>query len=169
MGCRMQRRLALRRKLHILRMTTHSQSVKQSSAFMGAFIYLHQLKLKLEAMKTELSELAEIRREYLNRINKLQLPKREVKVEKGEKGFQVKVTCEKGKDKLVSVLEAFEEMGLSVLHGKVSCTPNFVMEAIVDDVGSGQGNETADVEKITQALVRAIHGLKTEGKGTRDA
>ncbi|CAI0475948.1 unnamed protein product [Linum tenue] len=160
MGCRMQRRLALRRKLHILRMTNHSQSVKQSSAFMGAFIYLHQLKLKLEAMKTELSELAEIRREYLNR---------EVKVEKGEKGFQVKVTCEKGKGKLVSVLEAFEEMGLNVLHGKVSCTPNFVMEAIVDDVGSGQGNETADVEKITQALVRAIHGLKTEGKGTSDA
>ncbi|CAI0475950.1 unnamed protein product [Linum tenue] len=155
MGCRMQRRLALRRKLHILRMTNHSQSVKQSSAFMGAFIYLHQLKLKLEFWNHALMKFVNFQRE--------------VKVEKGEKGFQVKVTCEKGKGKLVSVLEAFEEMGLNVLHGKVSCTPNFVMEAIVDDVGSGQGNETADVEKITQALVRAIHGLKTEGKGTSDA
>ncbi|CAN1283555.1 hypothetical protein LINPERPRIM_LOCUS18383 [Linum perenne] len=83
---------------------------------------------------------------------------REVKVEKGEKGFEVKVRCEKGKDKLVSVLEVFEEMKLSVLHGKVSCSPYFSMEAIVVETVVQEEEEVkADVESVTQALVRAIN------------
>ncbi|CAN1847414.1 hypothetical protein LINPERHAP1_LOCUS38538 [Linum perenne] len=86
----------------------------------------------------------------------------EVKVEKGEKGFEVKVRCEKGKDKLVSVLEVFEEMKLSVLHGKVSCSPYFSMEAIVVETVVQEEEEEeeevkADVESVTQALVRAIN------------
>ncbi|CAN1847415.1 Transcription factor bHLH13 [Linum perenne] len=144
MVCRMQRRLALRRQLHILRMITHSQSVQKSSAIMDAYVYIYQLKLKLEAMKKEMEDVAAIRNQYLQS---------EVKVEKGEKGFEVKVRCEKGKDKLVSVLEVFEEMKLSVLHGKVSCSPYFSMEAIVVE----KEEVKADVESVTQALVRAIN------------
>ncbi|CAN0853552.1 hypothetical protein LINGRAHAP2_LOCUS5662 [Linum grandiflorum] len=64
MVCRMQRRLALRRKLHILRMITHSQSVQKSSAIMDAYVYIYQLKLKLEAMKKELEGLAAIRNQF---------------------------------------------------------------------------------------------------------
>ncbi|CAN1283556.1 hypothetical protein LINPERPRIM_LOCUS18383 [Linum perenne] len=144
MVCRMQRRLALRRQLHILRMITHSQSVQKSSAIMDAYVYIYQLKLKLEFMsKTWIFDF------------ELQ---REVKVEKGEKGFEVKVRCEKGKDKLVSVLEVFEEMKLSVLHGKVSCSPYFSMEAIVVETVVQEEEEVkADVESVTQALVRAIN------------
>ncbi|CAN1283554.1 hypothetical protein LINPERPRIM_LOCUS18383 [Linum perenne] len=149
MVCRMQRRLALRRQLHILRMITHSQSVQKSSAIMDAYVYIYQLKLKLEAMKKEMEDVAAIRNQYLQR---------EVKVEKGEKGFEVKVRCEKGKDKLVSVLEVFEEMKLSVLHGKVSCSPYFSMEAIVVETVVQEEEEVkADVESVTQALVRAIN------------
>ncbi|CAN1847416.1 hypothetical protein LINPERHAP1_LOCUS38538 [Linum perenne] len=148
MVCRMQRRLALRRQLHILRMITHSQSVQKSSAIMDAYVYIYQLKLKLEFMsKTWIFDFD------------LQS---EVKVEKGEKGFEVKVRCEKGKDKLVSVLEVFEEMKLSVLHGKVSCSPYFSMEAIVVETVVQEEEEEeeevkADVESVTQALVRAIN------------
>ncbi|CAN1847413.1 hypothetical protein LINPERHAP1_LOCUS38538 [Linum perenne] len=153
MVCRMQRRLALRRQLHILRMITHSQSVQKSSAIMDAYVYIYQLKLKLEAMKKEMEDVAAIRNQYLQS---------EVKVEKGEKGFEVKVRCEKGKDKLVSVLEVFEEMKLSVLHGKVSCSPYFSMEAIVVETVVQEEEEEeeevkADVESVTQALVRAIN------------
>ncbi|CAN1150119.1 hypothetical protein LINPERHAP2_LOCUS17396 [Linum perenne] len=163
MVCRMQRRLALRRQLHILRMITHSQSVQKSSAIMDAYVYIYQLKLKLEAMKKEMEDVAAIRNQYLQTMKQqqqqqLQFPKREVKVEKGEKGFEVKVRCEKGKDKLVSVLEVFEEMKLSVLHGKVSCSPYFSMEAIVVETVVQEEEEVkADVESVTQALVRAIN------------
>ncbi|CAN1847412.1 hypothetical protein LINPERHAP1_LOCUS38538 [Linum perenne] len=164
MVCRMQRRLALRRQLHILRMITHSQSVQKSSAIMDAYVYIYQLKLKLEAMKKEMEDVAAIRNQYLQTMKQqqLQFPKSEVKVEKGEKGFEVKVRCEKGKDKLVSVLEVFEEMKLSVLHGKVSCSPYFSMEAIVVETVVQEEEEEeeevkADVESVTQALVRAIN------------
>ncbi|CAN1283553.1 hypothetical protein LINPERPRIM_LOCUS18383 [Linum perenne] len=158
MVCRMQRRLALRRQLHILRMITHSQSVQKSSAIMDAYVYIYQLKLKLEAMKKEMEDVAAIRNQYLQTMKQQQQQQREVKVEKGEKGFEVKVRCEKGKDKLVSVLEVFEEMKLSVLHGKVSCSPYFSMEAIVVETVVQEEEEVkADVESVTQALVRAIN------------
>ncbi|KAK9153077.1 hypothetical protein Sjap_000557 [Stephania japonica] len=136
---RVHRRLVLRRKFQVLRALTCSKSVRKSNIIMDAFNYIKQLKLMIEAMK----------KQYANLINKV--PK-EVKVEKIENGFLVRVTSEKGKDILVSVLEVFEEMGLNVVHARVSCTHSFCMEAIIET----DQVETLEVKEVTQAISKAL-------------
>ncbi|PIN06683.1 hypothetical protein CDL12_20746 [Handroanthus impetiginosus] len=119
MGCKMQRRMALRRKLHILRTLTKSKSVRKSSIIMDAFLYIYKLKLQVEAIK----------REYQYLINHIQ----EVKVEKLGTGYLiVTVTCKKGEELLVSILEAFEKLNLNVVQTRVPCKHFFGMEAIVE-------------------------------------
>ena len=78
-------------------------------------------------------------------------------MEKTEEGFMnVRVRCEKGEHTLVSVLEAFEEMGLQVLQAKVSCTNNsFSMEATAV-VSDDQNQAQLYVRDITQAITNAI-------------
>ncbi|KDP21128.1 hypothetical protein JCGZ_21599 [Jatropha curcas] len=151
MVSRLQRKMALRRKLHILRTLTFSKSVKRSSIIADAILYSYKLKLKLESIKRELLCLGAIKRQCLS-VVKLHLHLPKVKVEKAGKGFIVKVICEKGEDKLVSILEVFEEMGLTVLHAKVSCNLYFVMEAIV----VAEEQTVLDVKNATQAVLEAI-------------
>ncbi|KAI3456124.1 hypothetical protein Pfo_012787 [Paulownia fortunei] len=118
MACKMQKRMALRRKLQILRTLTKSKSVKKSSIIMDAFLYIYKLRLQVEAIK----------KEYQYLINHIQ----EVKVEKlGTEYLLVRVTCKKGEELLVSILEAFEEMNLNVVQARVTCKHFFGMEAIV--------------------------------------
>lgn len=80
--------------------------------------------------------------------------KQEVKVEKisGEQ-FVVRVACNKGGDKLVSILEVFDELGLNVVQARVSCRHFFSMEAII---GVGQDQKTSDMKDITDAVLKAI-------------
>ncbi|CDO96850.1 unnamed protein product [Coffea canephora] len=134
---REQRRIALRRKLHILRKLTNSKSVKKSSIIMDAFLYIYKLKLQLEA----------IRREYQNLINHIQ----EVKVEKFGTKFLVRVTCKKGKDLLVSIIEAFENLNLNIFQAKAACKHFFFMEAVVEDE-----DQVLDVKDVTEAVMTAI-------------
>lgn len=55
----------------------------------------------------------------------------QVKVESLEKGFLINVFSEKNcPGLLVSILEAFEELGLEVLDARVSCSDNFRLEAV---------------------------------------
>lgn len=75
-----------------------------------------------------------------------------MKVEKAGKGFLVKVICDKGRDNLVPILEVFEEMGLLVLHAKVSCNVYFHMETIV----VAEEEDDLDVKNVTQAVLKAI-------------
>jgi len=156
---------------------------------MDALLCIYKLKLKLEAMRTELANLIAVKREYLSLMKELQLPKvnsppslsvvisfltfffllekmkhstfydtlsiyfqKEVEVEKGEKGFIVRVICEKGGDKLVSVLEVFEEMGLTVSHARVSCNLHLSMEAIV----VAEEERALHAKSIAQAVTKAI-------------
>ncbi|KAF8411071.1 hypothetical protein HHK36_003610 [Tetracentron sinense] len=135
-----QKRMALRQKLHILRTLTKSKSVRKSSIIMDALYYINHLKLKLEAMN----------REYRNLLIQFQVPT-EVKVEKMETGFLVRVRSEKGRDLLVSILENFEEMGLDVLQARVSCNHSFFMEAIVQ-----AEDQTVDIREVTQAVFKAL-------------
>ncbi|XP_060189115.1 uncharacterized protein LOC132618079 isoform X2 [Lycium barbarum] len=137
---RVQRKMADRSKLHQLRTLTNSKSVKKSSIILDAFLYIIKLRLQLEA----------IQREYHNFLNHVQ----EVKVEKliGTR-FLVKVTCKKEKDVLVSILEAFEEMKLSVAQARVTRKYFFGMEAIVE----AENETNLDVKALTKALQMAIH------------
>ncbi|BFG27966.1 hypothetical protein CerSpe_142400 [Prunus speciosa] len=145
----LQKRAPLRRKLQNLSSLTKMKSVKRSSIFMEALLQIYMLKLKLEAVQREYLHLMALKTEYLNRIKHSQ----EVKVEKIEEGFLVRVKCENAGDTLVSVLEAFEEMGLTVLQARISSNNYFSMEAIA--VAEKQNQDQLDVRDITQAITRA--------------
>ncbi|KAL5576966.1 hypothetical protein UlMin_018665 [Ulmus minor] len=146
---RLRKRIAMRRKLQFLRALNIS-SVKRSYVDKSAFLYVHLLKLKLEA----------VCREYSNLVKKNSNPTKEVKVEKTEEGtFVIKVRCEKQGDRLVSVLQAFEEMGLQVLQARVSCDKCFAMEAT-----AVSQNEALDVRDVTQAITKAIQKQDDEEK-----
>ncbi|XVE88234.1 hypothetical protein DITRI_Ditri19aG0053300 [Diplodiscus trichospermus] len=152
MANKLQRRTASRRKLQLQRTLTNSISVKRSSILLNFLLHFFKLKAKLEEIQREYQNLVAIRNEYLTLLKYIQIPK-EVKVEKNGEEFAVKVTCNKGGDKLVSILEAFEELGLNVLQARVSCSHFFAMEAIA--VAQDQ-QQTIDIKDITQAVLKAI-------------
>ncbi|KAJ6979298.1 hypothetical protein D5086_021564 [Populus alba] len=152
MVVRLQRRTAMHNMRPYLRTLSRSKSVKRKYVIMDALLCIYKLKLKLEAIERELANLIAVKREYLSLMKELQLPKKEVEVEKGEKGFIVRVTCEKGGDKLVSILEVFEEMGLTVSHARVSCNLYLSMEAIV----VAEEERALHAKSIAQAVTKAI-------------
>ncbi|XP_054801296.1 uncharacterized protein LOC129305294 [Prosopis cineraria] len=151
MGCREQKRMSLRRKLHILRTHINSKSAKRSFFTKSTVLQIYRLKVMLETIKREYANLIAARREYQNLLSHVQEHKN-VKVEKVAEGtFAAKVTCEKGGDKLVAILEAFEEKGLNVEQARVSCDDGFSMEALV--VAEDQA---LDTRNVVEALLRAI-------------
>ncbi|TYJ13241.1 hypothetical protein E1A91_A10G038500v1 [Gossypium mustelinum] len=143
MATKLQRRTASLRKLHLLQTLNKPKSVKRSCSIINVLLHFYKLKVKLE----------EIQREYQNLLKNMRIPQ-EVKVEKinGEQ-FVVKVACNKGGDKLVSILEVFDELGLNVVQARVSCRHFFSMEAII---GVGQDQKTSDMKDITDAVLKAI-------------
>ena len=61
----------------------------------------------------------------------------QVTVKTLEKGFLINVFCDKNRPGLlVSVLEAFEELGLEVLDASISCADSFRLEAVGGEVSS---------------------------------
>lgn len=55
----------------------------------------------------------------------------QVTVETLEKGFLINVCCGRScPGLLVSILEAFEDLGLNVLEARVSCTESFRLQAV---------------------------------------
>ncbi|MBA0868257.1 hypothetical protein Goshw_010934 [Gossypium schwendimanii] len=154
MAKKVQRRAASRRKLQLLRTLTNSKSVIQKLVLVWiqkAFL-VHDLKVKLEEIQREYQNLMAIRNEYFNLLKHIQIPK-EVKVEKlGEDQFVVKVRCNRGGDILVSIVEAFEELGLNVVRARVCCNHFFAMEAIV----VAQDQQTTKTKDVTQAILKAI-------------
>ncbi|XP_020203515.1 uncharacterized protein LOC109789060 isoform X2 [Cajanus cajan] len=158
MACRVQKRISLRRKLHILRVLTNSNSAKRTSIAKSAVLRLYKLKLALETVKRQYENLLATRRECISLLNHVKENK-DVKIEKVRTGtFMVRITCEKGGDKLVTVLEAFDEMCLDVQQARVSCENGFSMEAI-----AVAENQTLNVRDITEALLKAI------GSGEKDS
>ncbi|XP_073061659.1 uncharacterized protein [Primulina eburnea] len=134
---KMQRRMALRRKLQILRTLTNSKSVKKSAIILDAFLYIYELKLRVEAVK----------REYRYLVNHIQ----DVKVEKLGTGiFTVRVTCKKSEEIMASILEAFEEMKVNVIQSRETCKHFFGMEAIVE--ASADTDETM----VNEAVLKAV-------------
>ncbi|KAI9120395.1 hypothetical protein K1719_007428 [Acacia pycnantha] len=151
MGCREQKRMSLRRKLHILRTHINSNSAKRSFITKSTVLQIYRLKIMLETIKREYENLIAARREYQNLLRHVQEHKN-VKVEKVAEGtFVMKVTCENGGDKLVAILEAFEEKGLNVEQARVSCNEGFFMEATV--VAEDQA---VDTRNVAETLLRAI-------------
>ncbi|KAL3615141.1 hypothetical protein CASFOL_040802 [Castilleja foliolosa] len=119
MASKLQRGMAMSKKLQVLRTLTKSKSVKKSSIIKDAYLHIYKLKLQVEAIK----------REYQYLIDHIQ----DVKVEKLGTGYlAVTIRCKKGEEMMVSILEAFEKLDVNVVQAKVTCKDLFGMEAIVE-------------------------------------
>ncbi|GAU27287.1 hypothetical protein TSUD_125680 [Trifolium subterraneum] len=121
------------------RIAAHSKT----SVILGATEYIQGLKQKLE----ELKQLSVPTTQSIVDYN----PMPKLKVEVQEEGFVIKVLSERScQGLLVFILEAFEELGLEVLHARVSCVNDFCLEA----VGNKENNE--DTSPLSAQLVEEV-------------
>ncbi|XP_021669844.1 transcription factor bHLH61 isoform X2 [Hevea brasiliensis] len=143
-----KKQAALYDQLQLLRDVTNSTAMNKTSIVVDASKYIEELKEKVERLNQEIgtSQLAE--------TSQNQLPM--VTVETLEKGFLINVLSEKNcPGLLVSILEAFEELGLEVIDARVSCEDNFQLEAVG---GEYQGDaDSLDSQVVKQAVLQAIN------------
>ncbi|KAF8007692.1 hypothetical protein BT93_K1631 [Corymbia citriodora subsp. variegata] len=141
MSSRERKRAALYQKLQQLRAATNSTAVNKTSIIVDATKYISKLKEKVEQLNQEAGTSSP---------NRLPM---EVTVDTLNRGFRINVYSERNcPGLLVSILEAFEELGLNVLDARVSCSDNFHLEA----VGGEDHGDGMDAQVVKQAVLEAI-------------
>uniref|UniRef100_A0A0D9VTT9 Plant bHLH transcription factor ACT-like domain-containing protein n=1 Tax=Leersia perrieri TaxID=77586 RepID=A0A0D9VTT9_9ORYZ len=141
---------ALQEKLQILRSITHSHALSNTSIILDASKYIKELKQKAVRLNQEIACAQDTLRQ--NRVT----------VETLGHGFLVNVFSGKScPGLLVSILEAFDELGLSVLEATASCADTFRLEAI----GGENLVEKVDENVVKQAVLRAIRSCSGSGGG----
>ncbi|XP_030534664.1 transcription factor SCREAM2-like isoform X1 [Rhodamnia argentea] len=147
MVSREQKRAVLHEKLQLLRSMTNSHALNKTSIIVDASKYIKELKQKVERLNEDIANAE-------TSSQQPQLPV-QVTVETLEKGFLINVFSDKScPGLLVSILEAFEDLGLNVLEARVSCTDNFRLQAF-----GGENEEEGDMidsQVIKQAVVQAV-------------
>ncbi|KAI7990272.1 hypothetical protein LOK49_LG12G03041 [Camellia lanceoleosa] len=99
------------------------EEVNKTSIIVDAFKYIEELKGKVERLSQDVASS-----QSSNGQNSLPM---QVTVETLEKGFLINVFSEKKcPGLLVTILKAFEELGLDVLDANVSYSDNFRLEAV---------------------------------------
>ncbi|XVE67779.1 hypothetical protein DITRI_Ditri09bG0015500 [Diplodiscus trichospermus] len=147
MVSREHKRAALQEKLQLLRSITNSHAMNKTSIIVDASKYIEELKQKVERLNQDISAA-----QTSNDQNPLPM---QVTVETLDKGFLINVFSEKScPGLLVSVLEAFEELGLNVLEARVSCTDSFRLQAIGGE--NEEQSESIDAQVVKQAVLQAI-------------
>ncbi|XP_044511157.1 transcription factor BHLH3-like isoform X3 [Mangifera indica] len=127
--------------------------LNKTSIVVDATEYIEELKQKVESLNQEIgtSEMSTVQ-------NSLPV---QVTVEALEKGFLINVYSEKNSPNLlVSILEAFEKLGLEVLDARVSCTDSFQLEAMFEGDNSKGHAEGLDAQVVEQAVLQAINNLQ---------
>ncbi|KAK9913820.1 hypothetical protein M0R45_037627 [Rubus argutus] len=121
--------------------------LNQTSIIVDASKYIEELKQKVERLNQDIANAT-------SSHDQNPLPV-QVTVETLEKGFLINVFSEKScPGLLVSVLEAFEELGLNVLEARVSCAESFRLQAVGGE--SEEEGEGIDAHAIKQAVAVAI-------------
>ncbi|KAG2639027.1 uncharacterized protein LOC120662165 [Panicum virgatum] len=145
----------LHEKLQILRSVTHSRVLSDTSIILDASEYIQELKQKVVRLKQEIACEDEA-----GALKHSSSPAT-VTVETLGHGFLVSVFSDKScPGLLVSILEAFDELGLSVLEATASCADDtFHLEA----VGGENQAENVDEHVVKQAVLRAIRNCGSEG------
>ncbi|PUZ62704.1 hypothetical protein GQ55_3G006900 [Panicum hallii var. hallii] len=160
------------KKLQLLRSVTKSNVANKTSILVDASKYIKELKDKVEeaaaassAADTDSSSssssgsamAAATVRTYMS-VSSVDLDNSNSSC---RRGFRINVSMERTRPGLlVSVLEAFEDLGLDVLDADVSCADDtaFRLQAL----GSGQGQQqgggsgSVDEQKVRQAVLQAI-------------
>ncbi|ONI24746.1 hypothetical protein PRUPE_2G259900 [Prunus persica] len=150
MVSREHKRAALYEKLQLLRSITNSHALNKTSIIVDASKYIEELKQKVE----RLNEDAANAQTSSSSSDQTPLPV-QVTVETLEKGFLINVFSEKScPGLLVSVLEAFEDLGLNVLEARVSCADSFRLQAVGGE--NEEEGESIDAHAVKQAVAVAI-------------
>ncbi|CAL5335243.1 unnamed protein product [Camellia sinensis] len=151
MSSRDRKKAALYRKIQRLRSVTNSSAVNKTSIIVDASKYIEELKGKVERLSQDVASS-----QSSNGQNSLPM---QVTVETLEKGFLINVFSEKNcPGLLVTILQAFEELGLDVLDANVSCSDNFRLEAVGGEIhilNQGQ-DDNIDAQVVKQAVLQAI-------------
>ncbi|CAH8376471.1 unnamed protein product [Eruca vesicaria subsp. sativa] len=146
MVSREQNNGSLQEKFQLLRSVTNSRADNETLIIMDASNYIQKLKKKVKRFKDTAAEQASS--EPTDPTTPM------VKVQTLEKGFMINVFSGKNQPgMLVSVLAAFEDMGLDVLEARVSCTDSFSLHAM--GVKS-EDEERMDAEAVKQVVTEAI-------------
>ncbi|GJN07927.1 hypothetical protein PR202_ga25803 [Eleusine coracana subsp. coracana] len=140
---------ALQEKLKILRSITHSHALSDTSIIMDASEYIKELKQKVVRLNQEIACAQ-------NALRQNAYPTVTVETLGGHGGgFLINVFSDKTcPGLLVSVLEAFDELGLSVLEATASCADSFRLEAV--------GGENVDEHVVKQAVLQAIRNCSED-------
>ncbi|KAF5939767.1 hypothetical protein HYC85_024026 [Camellia sinensis] len=120
--------------------------VNKTSIIVDASKYIEELKGKVERLSQDVASS-----QSSNGQNSLPM---QVTVETLEKGFLINVFSEEKKcpGLLVTILKAFEELGLDVLDANVSCSDNFRLEAVGGELlRSGHNRRTITVCAVDNA------------------
>ncbi|KAK9070457.1 hypothetical protein SSX86_010859 [Deinandra increscens subsp. villosa] len=144
MVSREHKKAGLHDKLQLLRSVTNSRAREDTTIIKDASKYIEALKKKIDLLNQDIARSSSYRNSWPM-----------VTVETLEKGIQVNVYSERScKGLLVYVLKVFEELSLSVLEARVSCTGCFQLEAL--GVQSEENGETIDTHLVKQAILQAI-------------
>lgn len=145
---------ALHEKLQLLRSITNSHALSETSIIVDASRYIEKLKQKVERVLSQ-----DINTTGQNSSHDPINSWPAVAVETLEKGFLVNIHSEKNcPGLLVTILGAFEELGLIVMEARVSCTDSFRLEALGgEDEESG---ENINAQVVQQAVSHAIRNWK---------
>ncbi|KAL4377878.1 hypothetical protein GQ457_02G020820 [Hibiscus cannabinus] len=147
MVSREHKRAGLQEKLQLLRSITNSHAINKASIIVDASKYIQELKQKVERLNQDVAAA-----QTSNNQNPLPM---QVTVETLEKGYLVNVFSDKScPGLLVSVLEAFQELGLNVLEARVSCTDSFRLQAVGGE--NEEQSECVDAQVVKQAVLQAI-------------
>ncbi|KAK2630692.1 hypothetical protein QOZ80_7AG0581670 [Eleusine coracana subsp. coracana] len=152
---------ALHDKLQILRSITHSNALSENSILMDASEYIKKLKLKVVKLNQEIACEEDTLRQT-NPTPTDPIRSMQVTVETlGRHGsFAVNVFSDKNcPGLLVSILQAFDDLGLNVLEATASCADTFHLEA----VGGENTVESVDEHLVKQAVLQAIRNCPEGG------
>ncbi|KAK4582243.1 hypothetical protein RGQ29_025423 [Quercus rubra] len=149
MASREHKRAALNEKLQQLRAATNSNALNKASIIVDASRYINELKQKVERLNQDIGT---------SQSSEAQNSLPAVTVETLERGFLINVFSEKNcPGLLVSILEAFEELGLEVLDARVSCSDIFQLQAV-----GGENRDSLDAQVVKQAVLEAIKSCNEE-------
>ncbi|EOA28049.1 hypothetical protein CARUB_v10024226mg [Capsella rubella] len=147
MVSREQKRASLQEKFQLLRSVTNSHAENDTSIIMDASKYIQKLKQKVERFNED-PTAEQSSSEPTDPTTPM------VTVETLEKGFMINIFSGKNQPgMLVSVLEAFEDIGLNLLEARVSCTDSFSLHAMGLENEEG---ENMDAEAVKQAVTDAM-------------
>lgn len=120
--------------------------MNKASIIVDASKYIEELKQKVEGMNSELGNVES----STTQMDEQPM----VSVKTLEKGFLINVLLEKNSPgMLVSILEAFEDLGLDVLDARVSCEDTFQLEAVG---GDSHKDDSINAQVVKQAVLQAI-------------